>query len=46
VEALHVDGDVAAVARWVRSRPGAAVLVKASRGTRLERVVDALAPKA
>ncbi len=42
VEALHVEDDVDAAADFVRRYAGAAVLVKASRGTRLERVVDRL----
>jgi UDP-N-acetylmuramoyl-tripeptide--D-alanyl-D-alanine ligase len=46
IDADHVVDDVAAAAAWVRARlegkPPGAVLFKASRGIRLERVIEAL----
>lgn len=48
-ESIHLDRDTDAAAAWVRARlegaPPGAVLVKASRGMRLEQVVDGLAAR-
>jgi UDP-N-acetylmuramoyl-tripeptide--D-alanyl-D-alanine ligase len=48
IEAVHTDEDPLAAAAWVRAHldgaPRGAVLVKASRGMQLERVINALLP--